>query len=442
MFLATLLNYMDRQALSQTATELKEHYGIGDARYGIIEGSFSEAFAVGSILFGFIVDRFGPRLVYPVVLLGWSVAGLITPLISDPNVTDYFVDPDDPASGPYHWLLLCRTMLGLFEAGHWPCALITARQILNSKDRPLGNGILQSGASVGAVLIPPYVWVLRHLGYDWQVVFWTIGAVGLLWVPIWLVLVRAGDLDSPSALEKEAEDDVCVPPVPSTPFNWLSFLRMYFTLFIVIVGLALSWQVLRAWLPKYLKESQGFSADATDWIVAGYYTAAGLGCMVSGFPARWLVGRGMSIHSARLAGFAVFAAITLSAAMVPVVGGGWAGVVLLTMAATGIICLHPYYYALTQELPTKHMGSLSGFLAAAGWGVVGYVQKKLGVHIEATRSYDAAFVLVGVAPLLGLFFLLIFWKPIKETAGEPGALSGSSSVHQEPNLPSRGTVEM
>ncbi|HEV3435863.1 MAG TPA: MFS transporter [Gemmata sp.] len=416
MFLATLLNYMDRQALSQTATELKERYAIGDARYGFIEGSFSVAFAVGSILFGFIADRFGPRLVYPVVLIGWSVAGLVTPLTGNPNVTGYVADPDDPASGPFHWLVLCRTMLGLFEAGHWPCALITARQILSAKDRPLGNGILQSGASVGAVLIPPYVMALRHLEYGWEVVFWTIGVVGLMWVPIWLVLVRRGDLDNKVVLEEEEENDVYVPPVPSVPFEWLSFLRMYVTLFTVIVGLAVSWQVLRAWLPKYLKESQGFSADATDKIVMGYYIAAGLGCIVSGFPARWLVSRGMTIHSARLVGFAAFAAITLSAAMVPVVGGGWAGVGLLTLAATGIICLHPYYYALTQELPAKHMGFLSGFLAAAGWGVVGYVQKELGAHIEATKSYDAGFVLVGVAPLLGLFALVTLWKPTLQSS--------------------------
>ena len=102
-------------------------------------------FYLGSLPF----NRFGPQsLVYPAVLLWLAYCcGLITPLIGDPNVTRYVAYPDDPASGPYRWLLLCRTMLGLFEAGHWPCALLTARQILTVKDRPLGNGILQSGAS-------------------------------------------------------------------------------------------------------------------------------------------------------------------------------------------------------------------------------------------------------------------------------------------------------
>ena len=410
MFLATLLNYMDRQALPQTATELKERYGIGDARYGVVERNFSWAFAAGSIFFGFVADRLGPRLVYPVVLLGWSVAGLVTPLIGNPSVTAYLEDSGDNATGPYHWLLLCRTVLGFFEAGHWPCALIAARQILTARDRPLGNGILQSGASIGAVLIPLYVMAIRTLGGTWEVVFWTVGAVGLLWVPIWLALVRPGDLEGETAPEEQAKSDEFgerSPPVPCA--LWL-FVQMYISLFAVIIGITISWQFLRAWLPKYLKESQGFSPDATDWIVSGYYIAADVGCLASGFLVRWLVSRGRPIDSARIIGFAVFVAIALAAAFVPIVGGGWAGVCLLMLAGAGILGLHPYYYALAQELPPKHMGFLSGCLTAAGWFVTGYVQKELGAHIEATKSYDAGLVLVGVAPLLGLFALVTLWK--------------------------------
>jgi ACS family hexuronate transporter-like MFS transporter len=181
-------------------------------------------------------------------------------------------------------------------------------------------------------------------------------------------------------------------------------------LFAVIVGITISWQFLRAWLPKYLKESQGFSPDMTDWIVAGYYITADVGCLASGFFVRWLVKCGRTIDSARITGFAVFAAITLLATLVPIVGGSWVGVGLLMLAAAGILGLHPYYYALAQELPTKHMGFLSGLLAAAGWFVAGFVQKEMGAHIQATRSYNAGFVLVGVAPLLGLFALVTLWR--------------------------------
>ena len=79
MMFATLLNYMDRQVLPQIATELKETYGLNDARYGIVGRNFAWAFACGSVFFGFLADRLGPRMLYPFVLIGWSAAGRIVP---------------------------------------------------------------------------------------------------------------------------------------------------------------------------------------------------------------------------------------------------------------------------------------------------------------------------------------------------------------------------
>ena len=309
MMFATLLNYMDRQVLPQIATELKTVYGLDDARYGVVGRNFAWAFACGSVFFGFLADRLGPRMLYPVVLIGWSAAGLATPLMRDATFAAHFEQPDEPSSGPYYWLLLCRTALGFFEAGHWPCALLTARQILTAKDRPLGNGLLQSGAALGAVLVPLYVLTVRKLGGGWEIAFWTIGGIGLLWVPCWLALVRGkGDLDrhepvAPLFVSEEAREDEFRPP---NRFDWVGFIRVYITLFAVILGISSSWQFIREWLPKYLKESQGFSADAADVIVPVYYITAEIGCFAAGVFVRWLVaGRGRSVHSSRVIVFAV-----------------------------------------------------------------------------------------------------------------------------------------
>ncbi len=418
MMFATLLNYMDRQVLPQIATELKDTYGIDDARYGTVGRNFAWAFALGSIFFGFIADRIGPRLLYPVVLVGWSVAGLATPLMRDPQWTRLVEDPAAPGSGPYHWLLWCRTLLGFFEAGHWPCALLTARQILSAKDRPLGNGLLQSGASLGAILVPLYVMLVRKLGGGWEVAFWTIGAVGLLWVPLWLTLVRRGDLDHrPPHRHEEQEDELdFLPPPPAPeaaqPFDFARFVRVYATLFAVILGISVSWQFIREWMPKYLKEARGYSADAADLIVPVYYISAELGCFAAGALVLWLVGRGREVHSARVTSYALFACITATAALAPY-SAGWLGVALLVLAGAGILGLHPIYYALTQELPAKHMAFLSGLLAACAWFLVGAVQKAMGEHIKATGSYDVGFVWAGLAPLVGLVALLVLWKPAR-----------------------------
>jgi len=356
LLLATMLNYMDRQALPQTATELKAAYNLTDTRYGLMEAFFSRAFGIGAILFGTLADRFGPRRVYPIVLLGWSAAGLLTPFLSWASATDafatvvsglptlnlgllgftwspqFFEAPESPGSGPFNWLLACRTMLGFFEAGHWPCALITVRQILSAKDRPLGNGILQSGATVGTVLVIGFVTIVRYLEASWQIVFYTVGFAGLFWVPLWFSLVRPGDLDG---LPPPAADDTA-----SDAPRGFKLLRMCLTLAIVVSSIAISWQFLRAWLPKYLVESQGFSRDFRDGAMIVYNLFADVGSLLSGIIVYRLVARGFGVHKARVTGFAIFCAVTALTALVPVVGGGYVGVVLLIIAGAGILGLH------------------------------------------------------------------------------------------------------
>jgi ACS family hexuronate transporter-like MFS transporter len=407
LLLATLLNYMDRQALAQTATELKDRYHLTDTRYGQIERGFSWAFAAGSVVFGWLADRFGPRRLYPVVLVGWSVAGIVTPFAADPAVVAHLESPgDDPGEGTFRWLLICRTVLGLFEAGHWPCALITARQILSPADRAFGNGLLQSGASAGAVLTPLYVLLVRNLGGSWEVVFWTIGAVGLLWVPVWFALVRKGDLDGPPP----------APVIPGAaahgPSDVRGFLRRLVVLGLIVTCLGVSWQFIRAWLPKFLKEAHHYSETTADLAVAGYYIAADAGCILAGFAVRWLARRGRPVHASRVLVFAAWAGLTSLAATVPWLGGDpWVLVPVLMLVGAGVLGLHPIYYALAQDLPARHMGVISGALAAMTWVTVGTVQGALGRHIDRTGSYDAGMILAGLAPLVGLAALLFLWKP-------------------------------
>ena len=116
LLLATMLNYMDRQTLSLTATQLKTEIHLDDARYGSLEEWFSYAFAAGGIFFGFIADRIGPRRLYPIVLIGWSLAGIATPLADWPPVVKLLGDSGNPGQGEFRWLFVCRTLPNCPEA--------------------------------------------------------------------------------------------------------------------------------------------------------------------------------------------------------------------------------------------------------------------------------------------------------------------------------------
>ncbi len=134
---ASTINYMDRQTLANASVRITSQFHLSQELYGNLELAFGWAFAAGSLCFGILVDRIPVRWVYPCVLFLWSATGFATGSVQG-----------------YQSLLFCRALLGFFEAGHWPCAIKTTQRLLEARDRPMGNGILQSGASIGAVLTP------------------------------------------------------------------------------------------------------------------------------------------------------------------------------------------------------------------------------------------------------------------------------------------------
>ncbi len=427
LLLATMLNYMDRQALAVTLPTLKKNFNLGEARIGMVEGYFGYAFAFGSIFFGLIADRFGPRFIYPIVITGWSLAGLATAFAGSEWVAATFESPGDPpGTAVFRWLMFCRISLGVFEAGHWPCALLTVRAVLSPKDRTLGNSILQSGASLGAILVPLYIGAAERAGQTWEFPFWSIGLAGLLWVPVWFILIGRRDISVPLEDEPELpvqpvgeetgpEELTEIPVAESSSDEPVYLIRRMITLAIVIAMLTVSWQFLRAWLGMFLQDYHGYSKDATRGLMSGYFIAADIGCILSGVFTSALIFRGLKVHAARNVGFAVFTLLTASAALIPFVGDGFLMIVLLYTAAAGILGLHPFYYSLAQEISDKRMGVLSGLLAAFAWVVASTNQIFLGRYIEAHGSYKLGLMIVGLAPVIALVALLILWPSRKQT---------------------------
>ena len=137
LLLATMLNYMDRQALSVMSNRITDELQISNEQYGDLEFGFGVAFAAGSLVFGAIADRCSVRWLYPGVLLAWSAMGVLTAWCSS-----------------FQALLVCRVLLGFFESGHWPCALRTTKTIQTGSQRLMGNSILQSGGALGAIVTP------------------------------------------------------------------------------------------------------------------------------------------------------------------------------------------------------------------------------------------------------------------------------------------------
>jgi ACS family hexuronate transporter-like MFS transporter len=459
LLLALVLNYMDRQTLSLTITAIERQTQITATQYGQLERGFGYAFAVGGLVFGMLADRLSVRWLYPAVLLGWSAAGVATgfadrfgpllmPLAKMLSAVPWiggFIDvgqsphaAEPQLSPPYIGFLFCRVVLGFFEAGQWPCALVTTQRLLSAADRPFGNSILQSGASLGAVLTPfvimafdPFAGAplpaatalapeqLAQLGW-WRMPYVVIGFLGLLWVVPWLLLVGPNDLKIRSdAARSPARPNSPAGPYPETEdlqflesrrnATWFRTVRRLLALVVVVVVINATWQFFRAWLPKMLEQHYGYSANAVRWFVPAYYIATDIGCLAAGVAVKVLARRHWNIHWARVATFTVCALLTSLSTVAATLPAGWPLLGLLLVIGFGALGLFPNYYSFTQEISTRFQGRVSGSLAFVTWVVSGEMQARVGKHIDQTGSYAEGVFWVGLAPLAGSLALLLLW---------------------------------
>jgi MFS transporter, ACS family, hexuronate transporter len=413
LLLATMLMYMDRQALSQQKTEILASLNLTNTDYGRLELGFGLAFAVGGIVTGLIADRISPRWFYPVVLLGWSGVGFATGWVTN-----------------YWQLLACRVLLGFFEAGHWPCALVTSQRLLSRRDRPLGNSILQSGASLGALATPIVVLMLAsNAPESWRLPFRVIGGIGVFWVVGWLAVIRSKDLEvKPTSAElspdEEAvgaatQDDLLAGDLSARQWG---FARRLLALGVVVIMINWCWQYFRAWMPGMLRDQYGYSKDQVQYFSIAYYLAADAGCLAIGFLVKWLTGRGFPVHGARMTTFLICSLLTALSVLAAFLPASWLFLGILLVIGFGSLGQFPVYYSFTQELSVSRMGRVTGTLSFLTWTATALVQEPIGRWLDRTHSYSEVTFLAGLMPMIGFLALLLLWNAPKSSKPVPKAI--------------------
>lgn len=414
LLLATTINYLDRQALSATSIRITRELKLSEEEYGMLELAFGLAFAVGAAFFGWVADRTSVRWLYPAVLILWSAMGFLTGLVET-----------------FAGLLVCRMFLGLFEAGHWPCALKTTQRILTPRERTLGNSILQSGSSVGAILIGPIALLMltpEKLGVvppsgEWRALFQIIAVVGMAWAFLWLTSMKSTDfadppqtdtpsnIEGPGAIEGSGATAGPATAAVSKPFWSVLYTRRFITLLVVVVAINACWHIFRVWMPKFLKD-RGYTEQMALGFNSAFYIATDVGCIAVGFISVWLARIGWTVHWSRVAVYSICALLTATSVLIPWLPSGWPLLTVLLVVGLGSLGLFPCYYSFSQELSVEHQGKVSGVLGAFAWVTVSPLHWLFGKIIDQTGSYDAGMALSGICPLLGVLFLAFLWdKP-------------------------------
>jgi ACS family hexuronate transporter-like MFS transporter len=166
-FLATVINYMDRQTLSVAAPVLREQFHMSNVEYSRVLFGFLLAYTIMNGVSGPLIDRLGTRLGYALCIAWWSVAALLHAFARGAVSLGFF-----------------RFLLGIGEAGNWPAAVKVVAEWFPERERALASGVFNSGSAVGAILAPPLVAYIL-LKFGWPTAFVAVGAAGFVWLAFW-----------------------------------------------------------------------------------------------------------------------------------------------------------------------------------------------------------------------------------------------------------------
>ena len=383
IFLATVINYLCRQAFSVSATTLQHVFSLSNEDYGLLTSGFFFAYAISNGVSGPVIDRLGAKRGYLLCMFLWSTAvGLIG---AAQNV----------------WMLACFLMLlGLGEAGNWPAAVKVVTEWFPPKERSLASGIFNSGAGIGAMVGPTAV-ALLLIHFGWRPAFVIVGLIGYAWLIGFACVYR-----TPTTVAAE----VTTPPPP--PWH---LIKTRFLVFFALSKVFLDpvWYFYLFWLPKFLNEVHGFDLYQVGWLAPIPFIVADLGNLVGGGFTQFLIARSLPIPRARKTGAAVFGLLMAMAIPAIMVHNPYVSVAFVSIAMFGYTgCLANTLAFPAEVFPKNAVGSIWG-LASVGSGLGGMLFQWLSGWMVDRFGYYPVFIGYGIMPVIGVAILLFLIGPLR-----------------------------
>ncbi|MEO5603602.1 MAG: MFS transporter [Cyclobacteriaceae bacterium] len=395
LFLATTINYIDRQILSLIKPILDEELKWSNEEFGLVNSAFQGAYAVGFLFFGWFVDRFGAKVGYAVSIVAWSFAAMGHSLVS--SVNGFF---------------LARTALGLGEAGNFPSAVKATATWFPQRERAFATTLFNAGTNVGPIIAPAIVpWIAY--AYGWHATFIVAGVAGLLWLLLWIPFysdpeknkrVTAEEL---SFIQSDRED---IPEGPKS--SWLGLLKHRQTWSFIVAKFITDpvWWFFLIWLPDYFKKTRGLDIKES-WVhLVVIYTIITLLSIVGGWLTGHLTKQGWSVTRARKTGFFLFALCFLPIFLVTKIGD-WPAVFLIGLAGAAHQAWSANMYTTVSDMFPKYavasvigIGGMAGAIGGMLFPVfAGRLLDIFTANGNVTGGYTVLFTICAFAYIVAFF---------------------------------------
>jgi ACS family hexuronate transporter-like MFS transporter len=400
LLLGTTKNYMDRQVIGVLKTTLQHDLGWSEIDYGNLVFAFQAAYAIGMLVVGRLIDRLGTRIGYALTMAAWSVASMAHGFVS--------------SLGGF---VAARFALGLGESGVFPASLKATAEWFPKKERALAAGVFNAGTNVGALITPLVApWITVHWGWRWA--FFLIGAIGFLWLALWLWIYRRPEEHprcSPAELQYIRSD----PAEPPARMSWLGLAGYRQTWAIALGKFIIDpiWWFYLFWIPDFLQRRHGLNLLQIGLPIVVIYLMADGGSVAGGWISSSLIRHGRTVNFGRKIAMLICGLAVVPIIFAPNISSTWGAVLLIGLAAAAHQGFSCNVLTLPSDMfPGKAVASVVGIGGMAGAIGGMLIAKIVAYFLQVTGTYVVPFAIAGSAYLVALLVIHIL-APKLEPAG-------------------------
>lgn len=410
LFLATVFNYADRATLSVVAPFMSQELGFDPEAMGLAFSAFGIAYVIMQLPGGWLLDRYGARMVYGCALIGWSLVTML-------QGTIYLY------ASPLIVLVILRLLMGAIEAPAFPANSRLSVQWFPNKERGLVTSIYQSAQYISLGIITPLMTIILH-NLSWHYVFYYIGAIGVILGIVWLFKVRdplqhpkvnQEEIEyirdgggEPTLGSKKAQEKITLAQFKSVCINRM-MIGVYIGLFCVT---SITWFFL-TWFPTYLYQAKGMSILKVGFIASIPAIAGFVGGLLGGVFSDALLKRGYSLTVARK--LPVICGMLLSCVIVI---ANYTSSEIVVVAAMSVVFFAKGFgnlgwCVLSDTSPKEVLGMAGGVFNMCGNMASIVTPLVIGIILANTQSFDYTILYVGSMGLLGLISYLFIVGPLE-----------------------------
>ncbi|WP_342656417.1 MFS transporter [Pantoea sp. RSPAM1] len=402
----TIINYLDRTALGVAAPTIMEALDISKEQYSWIVSAFQLAYTIGQPVMGYFIDTIGLKLGFFICAIVWGLATLAHSL-----------------TGSWQGLAFMRAIMGFSEASAIPAGVKTAATWFPAKERGIATGVFNMGTSFGAMLAPPLIaWCI--LFHSWQFAFLVAGGLAIVAAFIWLIFYKdpkeAKRLSADERAYIEGGQEKHLHAEQKEKTSKLAILKQR-----NFWGIGLSrfladpaWGTINFWVPIFFVETLHFSLKEIAMFVWLPFLMADLGCLASGFVAKFLNDRGIGLINSRRITFTLGAVLMTTIGLVSIVQNPYVAVLLISIGGFSHQLLSTVAATLGADLFRKdEVATAVGMAGACAWSGQLIFNLFIGAFVSII-GFGPFFVALAVFDLIGAAALWILIKEPKEP-GEP-----------------------